>query len=488
LLLGRSSFNQVACVRPTKTRRELGNLLVCAPTRSGKTLLAISELLTWNRSVVINDVKGELYAATAGYRSSLGPVFVIDPQGNGHRYDPLQGRKTEDALYSSASHLLFQADEGEGKIFTQRATTMLQQMFLASRREGIAPFPYIRFLIQLGLSDTASRLHTIDPKLATRFLDTKFLNADLTDKFLLSSWGTLTARLQPLLNETVIRSLTRSDFTPAELMCSDNPVTVYIRWKEQDLLALSPLVRLLWSSIIDELTTTYDRQAGKRCHPVLLLIDEGGRTAIPNLHDAATTVCGRGISIWLAIQSLSQLEAVYGRDRANVLRGNMESQLYYRPNDLYTARYLEERLGSVSAYAHSQTLHSGEETSEGRSERPIPLLSSQEITQLQDEDVIVWHRNYKPMKVKRMDWRAFGLLKKRHSYEPPPLIPLPPITDIEQLKLKTFASGYYPNEDDDLFAVTLDDPDNLLKPQDSLPTTVWQRTNRQSQFDPDRLN
>ena len=29
-------------------------------------------------------------------------------------------------------------------------------------------------------------------------------------------------------------------------MRGERPVTVYIRWKEQDLLALSPLVRLLW--------------------------------------------------------------------------------------------------------------------------------------------------------------------------------------------------------------------------------------------------
>ncbi len=67
----------------------------------------------------------------------------------------------------------------------------------------------------------------------------------------------------------------------------------------------------------------------------------------------------------------------------------MDTTTFYRLNDLDTARYLEERLGSVSAYAHSQTLHSGEETSEGRSERPIPLLSSQEITQQQDDDVLV---------------------------------------------------------------------------------------------------
>jgi len=148
-------------------------------------------------------------------------------------------------------------------------------------------------------------LYALDPILATRFLDTNFLKADLTDKFLLSCWGTLVHRLQPLLTETVIRSLTHSDFTPAELLCSPKPKTVYIRWKEQDLLPLSPLNRLLWSSFINELTTNYDRKPGqtaeeKGCNPVLLLIDEGGRTAIPNLHDAASTVCGRGVCVFHA--------------------------------------------------------------------------------------------------------------------------------------------------------------------------------------------
>ena len=74
-----------------------------------------------------------------------------------------------------------------------------------------------------------------------------------------------------------------SDFAPGQLLHSAKPISVYMRWKEQDLLALSPLVRLLWGSLIDSLTTTYDAAQGKRCHPVLLLIDEAGRTAIPSL-------------------------------------------------------------------------------------------------------------------------------------------------------------------------------------------------------------
>ena len=115
---------------------------------------------------------------------------------------------------------------------------------------------------------------------------------------------------------------------------------MYLRWPERDLLALSPLVRLLWGALIDELITSFDAKQGIGCQPVLLLIDEAGRTAIPSLADHATTVVGRGITLWLAVQSLSQLETVYGKARAQVLRDNMESQIYYRPTDLATAKYL----------------------------------------------------------------------------------------------------------------------------------------------------
>src|SRR5205814_9723312 len=135
---------------------------------------------------------------------------------------------------------------------------------------------------------------------------------------------------------------------------------------------------------IDELVTTYDQLAGMGCQPVMLLSDEAGRTAIPTLADHATTVVGRGISLWLAVQSLSQLEMVYGKARAQVLRDNMESQLYYRPTDLATAEYLEHRLGRKSAYAKSITLREGAESSQGRSEQGVPLLTAQEIMQMKD--------------------------------------------------------------------------------------------------------
>jgi type IV secretion system protein VirD4 len=449
LLLGKGFFNHFLRVRSTKNRRELGNLLVVAPTRGGKGLLAVSQLLTWQHSVIVNDIKGDLFTQTAGYRSTLGKVFVIDPQGYGHRFDPLDGKSTEDELHSSAIHLLFQPDEGEGKIFTLRATRMLTQLFLAARIEGKAPFPYVRQIINGGLPDGAQRLNMVSPQLATKFLDVSFKEAketNFTDRFLLSAWSTLTAKMESLLTETVIRSLAGSDFATKGLMFSKKPITVYLRWAERDLLALSPLVRLMWGSLIDELITTYDKAQGRNCHPVLLLIDEAGRTAIPSLADHATTVVGRSITLWVAIQSLSQLEAVYGRARANILRENMETQIYYRPSNQETAEYLERCLGKKSDYAHSRTMREGTKASIGLSEQGIPLMTAWEIKQMEDEEIIGFHRKLPPFKAKRMDWRNSKLLEQRRQIPAPELSPLPQPEDRSQKLIwareKKFADGY----------------------------------------------
>src|SRR6266568_2779213 len=136
LLLGEGAFHHVLRVKPTRERQELGNVLVVAPTRGGKGLLATSQLLTWPHSVIVNDIKGELYQATAGYRATIGKVYVLDPTGVGHCFDPLQAKETEDKLFTAAMQMLHEASEKE-PFWTQKAARMLQQLFLAAKKEGI---------------------------------------------------------------------------------------------------------------------------------------------------------------------------------------------------------------------------------------------------------------------------------------------------------------------------------------------------------------
>lgn len=426
LLLGiNSNFQRLLHVRATPKRRELGNLLVVAPTRGGKGLLAVSQLLTWKHSVIVNDIKGDLFDQTAGYRSTLGKVYVIDPEGIGHRYDPLLSKTTEKDILSAATHLLYRPDEGEGRIFTERATVMLTQLLLAAREENTAPFPYLRQMVRAGLMGAAKRLFRISPELATQFLEAELEETNFDDRFLLSAWGTLSVRMRFLLTDSVVRCLTGSDFTPEEIIRGREPVTVYLRWPEEDILSLTPLIRLLWQSLIHGLLHTFDATGGQDCRPALLLIDEAANSPIPNLHQYATTVAGRGISLWIAIQALSQLDSLYGKHKADTIRNNCDSKIFYRQASLETAEYIERYLGRRSGYAHSQTLHEGEETSEGRSEHAVPLLTAQDINQLNQDEIIGWHSNLRPFRARRFDWRALPALRQRRSIPPPRLSALP---------------------------------------------------------------
>jgi type IV secretion system protein VirD4 len=140
------------------------------------------------------------------------------------------------------------------------------------------------------------------------------------------------------------------------------------------------------------------------------------------------------LSLWVAVQSLSQLDGVYGRAGALALREALESHVYYRPSDLATAQFLEDRLGEVSAYAHSVSKgQDGGRSSEGRSERPVPLLVAQEVLQLPADQIVLFHRDRPPAREQRADWRTVPALVARHGLTVPPVTELPMLPPLPQL-------------------------------------------------------
>jgi type IV secretory pathway TraG/TraD family ATPase VirD4 len=230
--------------------------------------------------------------------------------------------------------------------------------------------------------------------------------------------------------------------------------TVYLRLPEAELLALTPVVRLLFQSLINACITAYDRRPGrtaaeKGCYPMLFLIDEAGRAAIPKLYDYATTVVGRQMSLWVAIQSIVQLEAIYGWANAQVLLDNMDSQIFYRQTKA-TAKYLEEELGKKSEYSRSEQTREGGYETQGLSEQAVPLLSAMEIKQMEDYNIIVRHHNLPPFWARQMNWREHPILRQRQALRPQQPHPLPPLTPIEVRNLQHPTSDDLINPDERL--------------------------------------
>jgi type IV secretory pathway TraG/TraD family ATPase VirD4 len=55
-------------------------------------------LLTWNGSAIVNDLKADTSPRTAGWRATLGPVYVLSAAAPMHRFDPTAAARTEDDL------------------------------------------------------------------------------------------------------------------------------------------------------------------------------------------------------------------------------------------------------------------------------------------------------------------------------------------------------------------------------------------------------
>jgi hypothetical protein len=113
---------------------------------------------------------------------------------------------------------------------------MLTLVFLAARElnqlAGEVKYrllPFVGHMADLGLNTAAQKFHTISPTIARRLLDGEYTpDKDYDEnKFLSSSWESLTARLYPLLTEKIVRCLAGSDFTGKEVITAKEPVTEF---------------------------------------------------------------------------------------------------------------------------------------------------------------------------------------------------------------------------------------------------------------------
>ena len=122
----------------------------------------------------------------------------------------------------------------------------------------------------------------------------------------------------------------------------------------------------------------------------------------------------------------------------------MDTQIFYRQRRA-TAKYLEEELGRKSEYSRSQSTRDGTHETQGISEQGVALMTANQIKQMQDFDIIVFHHNLPPFRARRMNWLEHPVLRDRQAKKPSQLSPLPPLTPIEIHSPLT--SG---NTDDDL--------------------------------------
>lgn len=422
-------------------------VLLAAPARSGKGVgIVIPNLLSYPDSVVVLDIKRENYAITAGFRRAYGhEVYLFDPfaeDGRTHRYNPLSAIsdglfRVGDilaigyALYPPGGHDDFWKDQarnlflgivlllcewrdvrraGKGESIPDCPVTM-GEVLRQSSGNGMPIKAYLqRALVQHRNLLTGPCIDALN----------RFLSND--DKVLASILATFHAPLTIWANPIVDAATSGNDFDLHDVR--RRRMSIYIGITPDHLSEAALLVNLVFSQLVNLNTKQLPEADPTLRFQCLLLLDE--MTAIGKIHIIARAVAymaGYNLRLLSIVQSVAQLESVYGRADARTFLTNHAMQILYAPREQKDANDYSEMLGTFTDQSRSVSrptaIFGGRGgSSESVSEQRRPLLLPQELKELGRDKEIIVLENTKPILADRICYWRDPVFASRVSAAP----------------------------------------------------------------------
>lgn len=367
LILGRSAgnasraFGFAARERPQSseliTYSGEGHLITFAPTGTGKTSgPVICNALKHTGQLIVLDMKGEVYAATASARRAMGQKVHVINLKDGQQTDSLNpldlalrsGTDMAAIARGFAAEIIERGEAERDRFWNDWAETMIAggtAWLLADRKPEERR---LSRLFDLFTSDDVvySMACHLDMKQvhnrAARAAFTSFLQlpGDTTRPCVL---GSTLSHLR-LFDSDLIRKATDTTTIDLDALISGEPMSLYIVVPPQRLTAFRPLLRT-WISGLILLMTQREKPPTER---TLMLCDEAGNLGrIDALLTAATLLRSWGLTLWTFWQNVAQLQ-IYGA-QANTLVDNAGVMQVFGARNQRMAQDLANILGGVTA-------------------------------------------------------------------------------------------------------------------------------------------
>ncbi|UBH09799.1 VirD4-like conjugal transfer protein, CD1115 family [Macrococcus armenti] len=185
------------------------------------------------------------------------------------------------------------------------------------------------------------------------------------------------------------------------------------------------LSSLFFTQLFQQLYRLGDNNGAKLPYPVSFLLDEFPNIGvIPDYEETLATCRGYGISISTIVQNISQLTDKYGKEKASSILGNHAVILCLGNVEIDTAEYIKKELGNttVEFETSGQSSSSGKDSSSKSSNKNVsytsrPLMNTDEITALPQNQAILITKNSHPAKINKIAYYKLfpGLTEKYMS-------------------------------------------------------------------------
>jgi type IV secretion system protein VirD4 len=360
-------------------KADKGHVAVVAPTRSGKGLHLTETLLSWPGPCVVLDPKSEQWERTVGYRSRYGPIYRLPELSCINLLDYFDMSSSLD-VQELHGHLMRPWQDSE-KIFSEKSLALFQAAATAGRATGRHPLHLLARWARMAAPEALIEARRYAKAEIDQFLDGDDPGQGI-NRFTQSAWGTFTTRFGPFV--PYINTVSTSEIPRT---WQEENATIYITYPLDQLQTAGPLVSAILAALIKGQMRQHKKQH------VLYAIDEMPTVALYNLDTYLATVGGYGATMLLYMQSLAQLNEVYGHHRAQSVLSNCHHQLYYPPRDPETARHISEMFGTELQFTKTESYSgSGQDqrVSATYNESQRPALDTPEALALPESAVVVF--------------------------------------------------------------------------------------------------
>jgi type IV secretion system protein VirD4 len=407
--------------------------LLFAPTGSGKGVgFVIPNLLFWEESVMVHDIKLENHDLTSGWRHKMKQkVFVwspAEPDGITHCYNPIDwvsskpGQMVDDV--QKIANLLME----EKEFWNNEARSLFVgvTLYLLAVPEKTKSFGEVVrtmrsddvvYNLAVALDTMGGIIHPVSYMNIAAFLQ----KADQERSGVIS---TLNSSLELWANPLIDTATASSDFNIQKF--KKEKTTVYVGLTPDNIQRLTSLMKIFYQQACEFLTRKMPNK-DEEPYGVLMILDE-----FPTLGKMEQFKVGiayfRGyhVRLFLIIQDTQQLKGIYEEPGMNSFLSNSTYRITFSANNVETAKLISQLCGNKTVEATSNNKPKFFDMNPASRTKSVSkvqraLLLPQEVILLPRSDQIVLIESFPPIKSKKIIYYSDKFFKKRLL--PPTKIP-----------------------------------------------------------------
>jgi type IV secretion system protein VirD4 len=422
--------------------------LLFAPTGSGKGVgFVIPNLLFWEDSVIVHDIKLENHVLTSGWRAKVGQKVYVwspaEPDGITHCYNPIDWVSSKPGQMVDDVQKIANLIMPEKEFWNNEARSLFVGvvLYLLAVPEKTKSFGEV--VRTMRSDDVVYNLAVVLDTIGKQIHPVAYMNIaaflQKADKERSGVISTMNSSLELWANPLIDTATASSDFNIQNF--KKEKTTVYVGLTPDNIQRLEPLMQVFYQQASEFLSRKIPDKK-EEPYGVMFLMDEF--PTLGKMEQFKTGIAyfrGYNVRLFLIIQDTEQLKGTYEEAGMNSFLSNSTYRITFSANNMETANLISQLCGNKTVEQASQNKpkfldFNPASRSLHVSEVQRALLLPQEVILLPRDEQIVLIESFPPIKSKKIKYFADNFFKKRllppvpvptqEPYDPRKFAPPPP--------------------------------------------------------------